>query len=95
MQKYPKGMQKLGRGMQCIKMGKRRHNRIHALIHICEKPQKCSEMGIFSYLLVAYHLIYLIFIAFFAKLLDIKRVFRDKMQKNNNYVIKKNFSTLT
>ena len=25
MQKYPKGMQKLGRGMQCIKMGKRRH----------------------------------------------------------------------
>ena len=25
MQKYPKGMQKLGRGIQCIKMGKRRH----------------------------------------------------------------------
>lgn len=24
MQKYPKGMQKLGRGIQCIKMGKRR-----------------------------------------------------------------------
>ena len=52
MQKYPKGMQKLGRGMQCIKMGKRRHNRIHTLIQsgICEKPQKCSEMGIFSFI---------------------------------------------
>ena len=42
------------------------HNRIHTLIQsgICEKPQKCSEMGIFSYLLVAYHLIYLIFRAY-------------------------------
>ena len=43
------------------------HNRIHTLIQsgICEKPQKCSEMGIFSYLLVAYRLIYLIFRAYF------------------------------
>ena len=31
MQKYPKGMQKLGRGIQCIKMGKRRHNSLNAL----------------------------------------------------------------
>ena len=45
------------------------------------KPQKCSEMGIFSYLLVAYHLIYLFLSLFAAKLLDIKRVFREKMQK--------------
>ena len=44
-------------------MGKRRHNRIHTLIQsgICEKPQKCSEMGIFSYLLFAYHLICAVF----------------------------------
>lgn len=34
------------------------HNRIHTLIQsgICEKPQKCSEMGIFSYLLVTYQI---------------------------------------
>jgi len=32
---------------------------------------------------------------FTAKLLDIKRVFRDKMQKSNNKVINKIFSTLT
>ena len=35
------------------------------------------------------------FFLFTAKLLDIKRVFRDKMQKNNNNVINKKFSTLT
>ena len=52
-------------------------------------------MGIFSYLLVAYHLIYLILSLFTPKLLDIKRVFRDKMQKSNNIVINKIFSTLT
>ena len=52
-------------------------------------------MGIFSYLLVAYHLIYLILSLFTPKLLDIKRVFREKMQKSNNIVINKIFSTLT
>lgn len=47
---------------KCVNIGQDTHNRIHTLIQsgICEKPQKCSEMGIFSYLLVAYHLIYLI-----------------------------------
>ncbi len=55
------------------------------------KTAKMLRNGHFSYLLVAYQLIYL----FTAKLLDIKRVFRDKMQKSNNIVINKIFSTLT
>jgi len=36
----------------CIKEGKLFHNRIHTLIQsrIYKKQQKCSDMGIFSYL---------------------------------------------
>ena len=49
MQKYPKGMQKLGRGIQCIKMGKRRHNRIHTLIQsrLYKNSKNAQIMGIF------------------------------------------------
>ena len=61
----PQGQIEMPEG-HCIIKGKLFHNRIHTLIQsgICEKLQKCSEMGIFSYLLVAYHLIYLIFRAY-------------------------------
>lgn len=98
------GVQILIRGVQkfvmvciCIPLGIRRHNRIHTLIQgeICEKPKKCSEMGIF----LIYQLLiiwFTLFLSLFtAKLLDIKGCFEVKFKKVITQLLIKFFSTLT